>query len=169
MYLFHSCQYLASENTWQTSITLLHRWKDSEIKLPAQVHRDLWQTFRASQQKIALCGTAAIPALLEEAGRTTYQVKAVRGRWPDVSWLSPEQETPQPLWAACSTAISTHSEDVLYWCPLWQREQMVTGRWEMPYIQTHTLLSYSLWWKLSSEMRTAGELVSSTPKVWLTT
>ena len=27
-------------------------------------------------------------------------------KYPDGSWISPEKETPQPLWAACSSALS---------------------------------------------------------------
>ena len=35
------------------------------------------------------------------------------GPCPGGSWISPQKETPQPLWAACSSAPSPQREEVL--------------------------------------------------------
>ena len=49
-----------------------------------------------------LCGSSS-PALLLKQG---HLQQAAQGPCPGGSWISPEKETPQPPWAACSRAPS---------------------------------------------------------------
>lgn len=151
------------------------------MKLPAQVHRDLWQTFsfpaenclmqHSSHTSTArrswrdyLAGEGSLweacvkgPISLSQNQRTvgfgwdlwTWEFKRLLKQVPYskshlarcVLTISREGDSSTSLGSLFHNSLKPTVKKFFTDAHLWQREQMVMGRWKMPYIQTHRLLS----------------------------